>query len=61
EYGTAPVYNSETYETNIENCYIAGVIAAGNDANTIFIENGKYHGEAIARHILTKKQSPLES
>ncbi|EGQ3899534.1 thioredoxin reductase, partial [Staphylococcus pseudintermedius] len=23
--------------------------------------NGKYHGEAIARHILTKKQSPLES
>jgi thioredoxin reductase (NADPH) len=32
------------YETNIENCYIAGVIAAGNDANTIFIENGKFHG-----------------
>ena len=28
EYGTAPVYNRETYETNVENCYIAGVIAA---------------------------------
>ena len=35
EYGTAPVYNRETFETNVENCYIAGVIAAGNDANTI--------------------------
>lgn len=61
EYGTAPVYNRETYETNIENCFIAGVIAAGNDANTIFIENGKFHGGIIAQHILTKKQTPLES
>lgn len=61
EYGTAPVYNRETYETNVENCYIAGVIAAGNDANTIFIENGKYHGGLITQCILTKKQTPLES
>lgn len=61
EYGTAPVYNRETYETNVENCYIAGVIAAGNDANTIFIENGKYHGGLITQNILTKKQTPLES
>ena len=61
EYGSAPVYNRETYETNVENCYIAGVIAAGNDANTIFIENGKYHGGLITQSILTKKQTPLES
>lgn len=61
EYGTAPVYNKETYETNVENCYIAGVIAAGNDANTIFIENGKYHGGIITQSILSKKQTPLES
>lgn len=61
EYGTAPVYNKETYETNIENCFIAGVIAAGNDANTIFIENGKYHGGIITQSILSKKQTPLES
>ncbi|RIM39778.1 hypothetical protein BUY22_14020, partial [Staphylococcus cohnii] len=57
EYGTAPVYNKETYETNVENCYIAGVIAAGNDANTIFIENGKYHGGIITQSILSKKQT----
>ena len=61
EYGTAPVYNKETYETNVENCFIAGVIAAGNDANTIFIENGKYHGGIITQSILSKKQTPLES
>ncbi|MBM6507372.1 MULTISPECIES: bacillithiol disulfide reductase YpdA [Staphylococcus] len=61
EFGTAPVYNRETYETNVENCYIAGVIAAGNDANTIFIENGKYHGGLITQSILAKKQTPLES
>ncbi|MBI5975347.1 bacillithiol disulfide reductase YpdA [Staphylococcus canis] len=61
EYGTAPIYNKDTYETNIENCYIAGVIAAGNDANTIFIENGKFHGIHIAQDIIAKKQGPLES
>ena len=61
EFGTAPVHNKETYETNVENCYIAGVIAAGNDANTIFIENGKYHGGIITQNILSKKQTPLES
>ncbi|CEF18756.1 Putative thioredoxin reductase [Staphylococcus xylosus] len=61
EYGTAPIHNKETYETNVENCYIAGVIAAGNDANTIFIENGKYHGGIITQSILSKKQTPLES
>ncbi|MBF7017074.1 bacillithiol disulfide reductase YpdA [Staphylococcus durrellii] len=61
DYGTAPVYNKETYETNIENCFIAGVIAAGNDANTIFIENGKYHGGIITQSILSKKQTPLET
>jgi len=27
--------------------YIAGVLAAGSDANKIFIENGKAHGELI--------------
>ncbi|MDU1577125.1 MAG: hypothetical protein E6867_05490, partial [Staphylococcus epidermidis] len=36
-------------------------IAAGNDANTIFIENGKYHGGVITQSILTKKQTPLET
>lgn len=55
EYGTVPYYNRETMETNVENLYIAGVIAAGNDANTIFIENGKFHGGMIVEDILMKR------
>jgi len=50
-----PVYNEETMETNVEGVYIAGVIAAGNEANEIFIENGRFHGEKIAASIDTKK------
>ncbi|RNC97584.1 YpdA family putative bacillithiol disulfide reductase [Lysinibacillus halotolerans] len=49
-----PLYDVETMETNIENLYIAGVLAAGNNANEIFIENGKFHGGFIAKHIEQK-------
>lgn len=50
-----PIYNPETMETNISGIYIAGVIAAGNNANEIFIENGKFHGGQIAGSILEKE------
>ncbi|KGR74118.1 YpdA family putative bacillithiol disulfide reductase [Ureibacillus sinduriensis] len=50
-----PNYNPETMETNIKNLYIAGVLAAGNNANEIFIENGKFHGGFIAKHILSNE------
>lgn len=43
-----PAYNPETMETNVEGLFIAGVIAAGNNANEIFIENGRFHGGLIA-------------
>jgi thioredoxin reductase (NADPH) len=49
-----PLYNPETMETNVEGIYIAGVIAAGNNANEIFIENGRFHGGLIAKHLLAK-------
>ncbi|MCM3766540.1 YpdA family putative bacillithiol disulfide reductase [Neobacillus niacini] len=51
-----PVFNSETMETNVNGIYIAGVIAAGNNANEIFIENGRFHGGLIAGSILAKEQ-----
>ncbi|WP_251555259.1 YpdA family putative bacillithiol disulfide reductase [Neobacillus muris] len=50
-----PAYNPDTMETNIEGIYIAGVIAAGNNANEIFIENGRFHGGQIARTIVEKE------
>lgn len=46
-----PLFNNETMETNIKGIYIAGVIAAGNNANEIFIENGRFHGGLIADSI----------
>ncbi|CAM3522915.1 YpdA family putative bacillithiol disulfide reductase [Marinicrinis lubricantis] len=47
----APEHHPETMETNVPGLYIAGVIAAGGEANAIFIENGRWHGKAIADHI----------
>lgn len=49
-----PEFDSETMETNIEGLFIAGVIAAGNNANEIFIENGRFHGGQIAVAIQQK-------
>ncbi|MBP2240705.1 thioredoxin reductase (NADPH) [Cytobacillus eiseniae] len=51
-----PFINNETMETNVEGIFIAGVIAAGNNANEIFIENGRFHGELIAKAIMEKKK-----
>ncbi|MFJ8235135.1 YpdA family putative bacillithiol disulfide reductase [Ureibacillus sp. NPDC094379] len=51
-----PLYNEDTMETNIDNLFIAGVIAAGNNANEIFIENGRFHGGLIAKSIESKKK-----
>ncbi len=50
-----PLYNEETMETNVENIFIAGVIATGNNANEIFIENGRFHGGAIAQAIVSRE------
>ncbi|MFX3624753.1 MAG: YpdA family putative bacillithiol disulfide reductase [Ectobacillus sp.] len=52
-----PIYDVETMETNVEGIFIAGVIAAGNNANEIFIENGRFHGDAIAQTIQERKQN----
>lgn len=49
-----PTFHPETMETNVENLFIAGVIAAGNNANEIFIENGRFHGGFIAQAIKEK-------
>lgn len=46
-----PRYNAETYETNVPNLFIAGGQLAGKRTGTVFIENGRFHGERIARVI----------
>ncbi|WP_066193159.1 YpdA family putative bacillithiol disulfide reductase [Gracilibacillus timonensis] len=52
-----PSFDKETMETNVNNIFIAGVIAAGYDNNEIFIENGRFHGSLIARRIQQKEQN----
>jgi thioredoxin reductase (NADPH) len=44
-------YNPSTMETNVERVFIAGVLASGNEANKVFIENGRGHGALIARRL----------
>ena len=54
-----PFFNEETMETNVEGIFIAGVIAAGNEANEIFIENGRFHGGKIASALNNVKSESL--
>ena len=52
-----PTFDEESMETEVDNLYIAGVIAAGNNANEIFIENGRFHGQQIAEAIAKKEST----
>ena len=47
----APRYNPETFETNVPGLFVAGGALAGVDTGTIFIENGRFHGETIVEVI----------
>jgi thioredoxin reductase (NADPH) len=42
-----PTHDPLTMETNVPGVFIAGVLAAGHDANKVFIENGRAHGGLI--------------
>lgn len=50
-----PHHDLETMETNTPGLYIAGVIAAGHNANKVFIENGRQHGSLIVADLLAKR------
>jgi thioredoxin reductase (NADPH) len=47
-----PVHNPDTLETAVPGVFIAGVVVAGFDANKVFIENGRYHGDKIVARLL---------
>jgi thioredoxin reductase (NADPH) len=52
-----PHHDPATMETNVPGVFIAGVLSAGNNANKVFIENGRDHGEMIVR-ALTARRGP---
>jgi thioredoxin reductase (NADPH) len=49
-----PVVHPKTLESNIEGIYLAGSLIAGRNANKIFIENSREHGEIILSDIELK-------
>jgi thioredoxin reductase (NADPH) len=51
-----PELNSETLESNVPNLFIAGGAVAGRETNTIFIENGRFHGERIVQVIAERME-----
>ena len=51
----APAYDPDTFETNVPGLFVAGGASAGVDTGTIFIENGRFHGERVADVIAKRK------
>jgi thioredoxin reductase (NADPH) len=49
-----PRHDPATLETPVPGLFVAGVVVAGYDANKVFIENGRYHGERIVARLLGK-------
>ena len=54
-----PVYDPDTFETNVPGLFIAGGQLAGKRTGTVFIENGRFHGERIARVIAERLSTGL--
>ena len=56
-----PSYNEETYETNVEGIYIAGVVCGGMNTHRLFIENSREHAERIVKDIVGRKQTRAQA
>ncbi len=53
-----PAHDPDTLETSVPGLYIAGVVVAGFDANKVFIENGRFHGDRIVAHLQGRAAPP---
>ncbi len=51
-----PKYSADTYETNVPGLFVAGGQVAGKKTGTVFIENGRFHGEEIAKTLAARAQ-----
>jgi len=51
----SPEFNAETFETNVPGIFLAGGAICGRDTSNIFIENGRFHGEAIIKTIAARR------
>ena len=53
-----PQHDPDTLETASSGLFIAGVVVAGFDANKVFIENGRFHGDKIVARLLGEPVPP---
>ncbi len=51
----APLHDPDTFETNVPGLFVAGGAIAGKDTGTVFIENGRFHGEKIVEVIASRR------
>ena len=49
-----PEHDAETLETNVPSLYLAGSVVSGRQSGKIFIENGRFHGEAVVATIVRR-------
>jgi thioredoxin reductase (NADPH) len=52
-----PVHDAESFETSVPGLFVAGALASGRFTSRIFIENGRFHGEAIVGAITARRAS----
>jgi thioredoxin reductase (NADPH) len=50
-----PDHDPQTFETNVRGLFLAGALVSGRDTNKVFIENGRFHGEAIVKTIVGRR------
>ncbi len=52
-----PVYDPTTFETNVPDLYVAGALVAGTRSGTVFIENGRFHGQQVIDAIVHRSRT----
>lgn len=52
-----PVHDPQTFETNVPGVYVAGAVVAGTRSGTVFIENGRFHGQQVVDSILEDRKA----
>jgi thioredoxin reductase (NADPH) len=55
-----PVYDPQTFETNVPGIYVAGAMVAGIQSGKVFIENGRFHGEQVIEAIVRRRTLNVE-
>ncbi len=46
-----PTHDPDTFETNVPGLFLAGSVVAGANRGEVFIENGRFHGQAVVQEI----------